>query len=104
MAEDDQHAEMHSKMVSYYQHFIRIPHWIVELSRVHIITEVSVLASQMAMPRRGGLDAALHVYPHLRSRTNAQMIFNPTYPEINHSELMQHDWTQFYCDVKEAIR
>ena len=67
----------------------------VELGRVDIITEVSLLTSQMTMPRRGHLDAALHVIAHLKSRTNTQMIFDPTYADINVSEFEQHDWPNY---------
>eukprot|EP00978_Attheya_sp_CCMP212_P021833 scaffold64169_cov51-Attheya_sp.AAC.3 len=44
--------ELGSEEASYYQSQIGILHWMVELGRVDIITEVSMLASQMAMPRR----------------------------------------------------
>ena len=40
MVEDDESAELPSKLVTYYQHLIRILHWMVELGRVDIITEV----------------------------------------------------------------
>ena len=48
-----------------------------------IITEVSLLASQMAMERKGHLDAALHVITHLKMRSNAHLVFNPTYPAMD---------------------
>ena len=36
-----------------------------EIGRVDIITEVSTLASQMAMPREGHTDAVFHVFAYL---------------------------------------
>ena len=66
-AEDDESPELPPTLASYYQHLIGILHWIMELGRVDLVTEVSLLASQMAMPRRGHLDAALHVVAHLKS-------------------------------------
>ena len=95
MAEDDESPELPSQLASYYQHLISILHWIVELGRVDIITEVSLLASQMAMPRKGHLDAV-----HLKMRSNACLVFNPTYPDIDFKE---HDWTRFYSNAKEAV-
>ena len=100
MAEDDESPELPSQLASYYQRLISILHWIVELGRVDIITEVSLLASQMAMPRKGHLDAALHVIVHLKPRSNACLVFNPTYPDIDFKE---HDWTRFYSNAKEAV-
>ena len=65
--EDDDSPELTPTLASYYQHLIGVLHWIVELGRVDLVTEVSLLASQMAMPRCGHLDAALHVIVHLKS-------------------------------------
>ena len=102
-AKDDESPELPPALASYYQHLIGILHWIVELGRVDLVTEVSLLASHMAMPRSGHLDAALHVVAHLKSRSNARMVFDPTYPDIYHHAFNRQDWVHFYGDVKEAI-
>ena len=47
---------------NYYQSQVRILRWMVELGCVDIITEVSTLASHLAMPRKGHLDAVYHVF------------------------------------------
>ena len=101
--EDDESPELPPMLASYYQHLISVLHWIVELGRVDLVTEVSLLASQMAMPRRGHLDAALHIIAHLKSQSNAQMVFDPMYPDIYHHEFKKQDWAHFYRDVNEAI-
>ena len=82
MTEDDKSPELLPTSASYYQHLIGILQWIVERGRVDLVT--SLLASQMAMPRYGHLDAALHVIAHLKSRSNTWMVFDPTYPDIYH--------------------
>jgi hypothetical protein len=45
--------ELNTEDASYYQSQIGVLRWIVEIGRIDIITEVSLLASQMAMPREG---------------------------------------------------
>ena len=57
----------------------------------------------MVMPRRGHLDAALHVIAHLKGRSNSRMVFDRTYPDIYHHEFKKQDWAHFYGDVEEAI-
>ena len=57
----------------------------------------------MAMPRKGHLDAVLHVATHLKVRLNAQLVFDPTYQDIDLLLFKEHDWTRFYGNVKEAI-
>ena len=75
----------------------------VELGRVDIITEMSTLASHMALPREGHLEALFHVFAHLKMKHNTRMVFDPTYPEIGIDSFVDYDWREFYGDVKEAI-
>ena len=51
--EMDTTPELKPVLVTYYQSQIGVLRWMVELGRVDIITEVSMLASQMALPREG---------------------------------------------------
>ena len=75
----------------------------VELGRVNIATEISLLSSHFAYPREGHLDAALHVMGYLKQKHNSRLIFDPTYPSIDMSSFPTYDWTEFYGDVQEAI-
>ena len=102
-AETDESDELDSKQASYYQHLIGVLQWCVELGRVDVITETSTLASQMAAPRIGHLEAAFHVIGYLKQKHNARLVFDPSYPEIDHTTFPKHEWTSFYGDVQEAI-
>ena len=68
-----------------------------------IITEVSMLASQLALLREGHLEAVFHIYGYLRNKHNSRMVFDPTYPEIDMSVFKECDWKEFYGEVSEAI-
>jgi hypothetical protein len=46
---------------SFYQHLIGVMRWMVELGRIDIATEISMLSSYLACPRKGHLENALHV-------------------------------------------
>ena len=50
----------------------------VELERVDIITEVSMLASQLAYPRKGHLEAVYCIYAYLGNKHNSHMVFDLT--------------------------
>ena len=54
--------------------------WMVELGRNDIITEVSMLASQLALPREGCLEAVFCIFGYMKGHHNARIVFNPTYP------------------------
>jgi hypothetical protein len=69
----------------YYQSVIGILRWAVELGRVDIIIEVSMLSSHLALPRDGHLVGALHIFADLDKKQNARMMFDPTYPVIDKS-------------------
>jgi len=102
-AESDVSPELTPELASFYQSQIGVLRWIVELGRVDIITEVSNLASQLALPRQGHLEAVLHIYSYLRDKHNARLALDPTYPKINRDDFMGCDWKQSYGEVEEAI-
>ena len=99
----DQSVELNADDATLYQHLIGVLHWIVEIGRVDIITEVSVLAAYLACPRDGHLDAALNVYGYLTKKHNARLILDPRYPEIDMKKFPKEDWNYFYGPVKEMI-
>ena len=99
----DESQELNPELASYYQSQIGILHWMVELGRVDIITEVSLLASHLALPREGHLEAVFHIYAYLKHKHASRMVFDPTYPDIDMSNFPSHDWKDFYGDVKEAL-
>ena len=72
----------------------------MEVGRVDIITEVSMMASQMAMPREGNLEVVFHVLAFLCQKYNSSMVFDPNYPVINASNFKECKWKDFYGKLK----
>jgi hypothetical protein len=75
----------------------------VELGRIDIITEVSMLYTFLCMPREGHLDAVYHLFAYLSLNHNARVVFDPTYPDIDMCAFIKTDWKPMYGDAKEAI-
>ena len=89
---------------SYYQTLIGVLRWIVELGRIDINTEVSLLSSFLAYPREGHFEAALHIMGYLRQKHNSRMFMDPSYPKIDRSTFNDGaDWKEFYGEISEAI-
>jgi hypothetical protein len=65
-----------------YQSQIGILRLCVELGRIDIITEVSMLSTYLCLPREGHLEAAFHVFAYLGLHHNARVVFDPTYPAV----------------------
>ena len=55
------------------------------------------------MPRLGHLEAALHIMGYLMLRHNSRLMFDPSYPNIDHSNFQDCDWIDFYEGAVEAI-
>ena len=49
----DTTPKLGAKEANYYQSLMGILQWMVEIGRVDMLTEVSMMASQLAMPREG---------------------------------------------------
>ena len=93
-----------STEAAYYQSLIGILRWIVELGRVDITCEVSMMASMMVSPRRGHLDQLFHIFAYLQQRHNSEMVFDPTPPSINESHFEKQDWRYTpYGTAKEIL-
>ena len=101
--EIDMSDELCPERATYYQSVIGVLRWTIELGRVDIITEVSMLSSHLALPREGHLAAVFHVFAYLKKKHNARMFFDPTYPEIDETRFQAQDWSNAYGNVEEAI-
>ncbi len=99
---EDVSPELGPDEASYFMQLVGILRWMVELGRVDISTEVSMLASHAALPRLGHLDAAIHVFSYLKCKPNSVMMFDPWEPKIGEN-FIECDWKGFYEDATEAI-
>ena len=62
-----------------------------------------MLSSYLACPCEGHLKNALHVMGYLQLKHNSQLIFDPTYPDMDQNAFPSYDWTEFYRNVEEEI-
>jgi hypothetical protein len=75
----------------------------VELGRIDIITEVSMLSTYLCLPREGHLDTMFHVFAHLAMHHNSRVVFDPNYPSIDMGAFIKTDWNSMYGNIKEII-
>ena len=99
----DSSAELRPILLNYYRAQICVLIRTVELGRIDIIAEVSMLAPQLALSQEGHLEGVFHIYGYLKDHRNARMIFDPTYPTSDTSMFQEHDWCDFYGGVKGGI-
>ena len=80
--------------------------WAIELSRIDICYEVSVLSQHLALPRQGHLEMVYHVFAYLNKHENSKIVFDPTTVELaNPNVFKKVDWSDIYDeeDVKEEL-
>ena len=104
--EVDVTPELGEADAAYYHCLIGVLRWIVELGRVDIDVEVSMMASHLALPREGHLKELFHIFAHLKAHSNAEMVFDPTPIDFDRSIFERQDWSYSsygYESLKEEL-
>jgi hypothetical protein len=102
--EVDTSPVLNDMLATSFQHLLGVLRWSVELGRIDIHTEVSMLSSHNAMPRVGHLNALYDIFAYLKKHENSTVVFDPDEPKLDQRMFNDDlDWTDFYGDVKEAI-
>jgi hypothetical protein len=99
----DQSDELNSEEAAYYQSLIGILRWAVELGRIDITVEVSMLSSHVALPREGHLQQVFHIFTYLKYHHNSSIVFDPSYPELEYDKFERKDWKNFYGSDTEQL-
>lgn len=89
----DSTPELGPSDASYYLSLIGILRWIVELGRIDIVLEASMMASHSAMPRERHLQAVLRIFGYLKAHHNGEQVYNPSDPAIDESKFERRDWS-----------
>ena len=55
----------------------------VELGRVDIILEISMMSLHLDLAREGYLEEVLHIFAYLKKYHNTEMVFDPSDPMID---------------------
>jgi hypothetical protein len=79
----DDSPELDPIKANFFQSQIGILRWCVELGRIDILTEVSMLSTYLCLPREGHLDAVFHVFEYLAMHHNSRVVFDPTCPSVD---------------------
>jgi hypothetical protein len=91
------------ELTTRFQGLIGVLRWAVELGRIDILVEVSMLSSHNAMPRVGHLQAVYDIFAYLKKHENSTMVFDDAVPFIDQRRFNPVNWSQFYGDISEAI-
>ena len=75
----------------------------VDIGRIDINNEVSLLEYQLSLPQEVHLDTLFHIFSYLRQKYNSRLAFDPTYPDIDMMNFKGCGWKHFYGGTTETI-
>ena len=65
--EMDDSCELKADGLQYYQELVGVLRWMVELGRVDILLETSLMSAHLALPRLGHLEQLIHMFGYLKA-------------------------------------
>ena len=81
--------ELAPKEAAYYMSLIGILRWMLELGRVDICLDVSMMSSYMDMYKEGQQAQLFHIFAYLKKHHNTEMVFDPSDPIVDESKYQQ---------------
>lgn len=106
LPELDGSEELTPEDVTFFQELIGILRWAVEIGRVDILTEVSLLSAYQASPRQGHLEQLLHIFAFLKKNPKLTLYFDPTEPVLDPGMFKDDSpevFQEIYRDAREEI-
>lgn len=95
--------ELDAEGVRVYQEFVGMLRWAIEIGRVDVLLEFTLLSSHLALPRSGHLLAVYRVFGYLKLNPRRRVYLDPSHPEISEDRFHRFDWGDFYGDIEEPI-
>ena len=71
----DDSCELKANGLQYYQELVGVLRWMVELGRVDILLETSLMSAHLALPRLGHLEQLIHMVGYLKAHPNDNFLF-----------------------------
>eukprot|EP00957_Ditylum_brightwellii_P000573 44467-Ditylum_brightwellii.AAC.1 len=100
----DSSEYLNDTMANHYLQLVGILRWAVELGRIDIATEVSVMLQHNAAPHAGHLEAVYGIFYCLSKHDMSQIPFDGKLSEVDERAFHTGaDWKDFYGEVKEEI-
>ena len=75
----------------FYQHMIGIMRWMIDIGRLYITTEVSLISCYLIQPRKGHLIQVLHMFSYLKTHQSMDLCYDPTKIKVNETTTNQQD-------------
>ena len=99
----DTSPELKEDGIQRYQELIGVSRWAVELGRVDILLETSMMSTHLALPWRGHLEQLYHMFAYLKANPKRKLYLDPQHLQVDERSFQSYDWYDFYRDAEEAV-
>lgn len=102
----DASEELSADDTTFYQELIGILRWAVEIGRVDILTELSLLSPYQASPRQGHLEQVIHIFAYLKKHPKLTLYFDPQEPILDPNMFNGNSadaFREIYRDAREEL-
>ena len=93
--ETDTLPELKAEGVKQYQEMVELLRWSVDLGRVDIILEITLMSTYLALSRRGYLKQVFQMFGYLKANPKINICFDPQHPTIDERSFTAHGWYDF---------
>ena len=83
---------------------IGVLRWAVEIGRVGILYETSIMSTHLALPRVEHLEQLFHVFGYLKEKPKQRIDFDPDHPFIDEWWFKKHDCFAGGVRIFKAMR
>ena len=70
---------------AYYTFMIGMMSWVVEIGRLDIYLECSMMSSHLSLPQEGHIHQVFHLFAYLKKYNNTEMVYDPIDPVVEDS-------------------
>lgn len=79
----DKSPELDGDDITMYQELVGILRWAVEIGRVDVLMELSMLSVYQASPREGHMERIINIFAFLKKRPKLTLYFDPGVPRLD---------------------
>jgi Reverse transcriptase (RNA-dependent DNA polymerase) len=103
--EIDESPYVTEEEANFYSSQIGVLQWAVELCRVDIAMETNLMLSFRAAPRKGHLEAIIHIFGWLKQHPRSKIVFDDSLPPDTANAAVggKKSWGDFYANLKEEL-
>jgi len=93
---------LNDEEIHFYQSQVSILRWMVELGRLDIYVQVTMLSSYLCQPCQGHLETVYYLYGYLKAHDRSTMVFDSNYVNWKDEDFdEQADWSGYYPCIEE---